>query len=465
MTKSLTPHSAKIDAKATPIRFVGPGNLDSALDALGGLTATWAKAQGYSAGPGDLLVVPDAEGQTAAVLFGVPEGSEQGLIAGQLHGRLPDGDYRFEGDVGDMALSTLAFELGAYKFDRYRRSAEKAARLVCHESVHFDRVTRVAGAVFTARDLINTPSNDMGPAELEHAVRHLADATGAQLRVIKGDDLIASGFPMIHAVGRASTRRPRLLDMTWNGSGTGADAPKLTLVGKGVCFDTGGLDLKPSAGMLLMKKDMGGAAATIGLASMIMDADLPVRLRLLIPAVENSVSGSAFRPGDILQSRKGLTVEIGNTDAEGRLVLADALALADEESPDLVIDMATLTGAARVAMGPEVVPFFTHDPVLADDIAHHGARVADPVWRLPLWKPYLDMLKSPVADINNTGSGRFGGAITAALFLSRFVEKAKSHVHFDIFGWVPSKRPGQPEGGEAQASRALFSMLEERYRR
>ncbi len=446
---------------AVPIHFVTAGSVAGVLEQTGPSAQAWASAHGFKGTAGEILIVPDAEGAPLAVLFGAPDTPEKGLLSGSLATSLPAGDYRLTGDVSDPALSSLAFALGGYRFDRYRKTEKERPRLVIPDAVDGEDVNRIAAGVCLARDLINTPANDMGPAELEHAVRHLADTHGATLQVITGDALIENGLPMIHAVGRASDRAPRLIDMQWTGGD--AKAPKVTLVGKGVCFDTGGLDLKPSSGMLLMKKDMGGAAATIGLASMIMDAGLPVRLRLLVPAVENSVSGSAFRPGDVLQSRKGLTVEIGNTDAEGRLVLADALALADEEKPDLMIDMATLTGAARVALGTEVMPFFTNDDALAADLDGHGAAVADPVWRLPLWAPYESLLKSKVADINNAGSSRFGGAITAALFLARFVEQAKQHVHFDIFGWVPSARPGQPEGGEAQAVRALFSMLKDRY--
>jgi leucyl aminopeptidase len=283
----------------------------------------------------------------------------------------------------------------------------------------------------------------------------------ATMKSIVGDDLLEKNFPMVHAVGRASSRPPRLIELTWGE----AFHPKVTLVGKGVCFDTGGLNLKPDAGMLLMKKDMGGAATALTIAQMVILAKLKVRLRVLIPAVENSVSGSAFRPGDVLQSRAGITVEIGNTDAEGRLILADALALADEEEPDLLIDFATLTGAARVALGPDLPPFYTDDEGLAGEIADAGDAVADPVWRLPLWRPYESMLDSKVADINHISSGGFAGSVTAALFLSRFVEKAKAWAHFDIFGWVPAEKPGRPFGGEPQAARLVFKLLADRYGR
>ena len=310
--------------------------------------------------------------------------------------------------------------------------------------------------MFLARDLINTPSNDMGPAELEQAARAVAEKYGAKISVITGGDLLKN-FPLVHAVGRASTRAPRLIDFTW-GAG-----PKVTLVGKGVCFDTGGLDLKPSSSMLTMKKDMGGAACVLGLAQMIMDAKLPVRLRVLIPAVENSVSGSAYRPGDILKSRKGLTVEIGNTDAEGRLVLADALTEADTEQPDLLLCIATLTGAARAATGMELPPFFTDDEALAADLMHHGMEEHDPMWRLPLWRSYEPAIESPVADLNNAPDYGFAGAITAALFLDRFVTGTKSWAHFDIPAWVDRPKPGRRKGAEANAIRTLYALLSDRY--
>ncbi|MBV9971024.1 MAG: leucyl aminopeptidase family protein, partial [Xanthobacteraceae bacterium] len=312
-----------------------------------------------------------------------------------------------------------------------------------------------------ARDLINTPANDMGPGEVDNAAAALARRHGASTSVIVGDDLLARNFPLIHAVGRAAAREPRLIDLTWGDPA----APKVTLVGKGVCFDTGGLDIKPESAMLLMKKDMGGAATVLALAHMIMDRRLPVRLRVLIPAVENSISGGAFRPLDIYRARSGLSVEIGNTDAEGRLILADALCLADEERPDLLIDLGTLTGAARVALGPELPPFYTDDEVLAADLARHARAEHDPLWRLPLWRPYDTMLDSKVADLNNIATGGFAGSIICALFLKRFVAAAKSWLHFDIYAWTPAAKPGRPEGGECQAARALYALLAERFPR
>jgi leucyl aminopeptidase len=354
----------------------------------------------------------------------------------------------------------LAWCLEAYAFDRYKANTKKFPSLVCASHVDYEDVVRLANATYLVRDLINTPSNDFGPDELEAAARKVASHYKAKLGVVKGEAL-KRGFPMVHEVGKASPRQPRLIDFSWGS----ARAPKVTLVGKGVCFDTGGLDIKPASGMALMKKDMGGAANVLGLAQMIMDAKLPVRLRVLIPAVENSIAGNAFRPGDILKSRKGLTVEIGNTDAEGRLVLGDALALADEESPDLLIDMATLTGSARVALGPDLPPFYTNDEKLADDVTRHAEGQKDPLWRMPFWEPYYALFESPVADMNNSADTSFAGSITAALFLKRFVEKAKSYLHLDIYGWTPTARPGFPKGGEAQGIRALFSLISERYKK
>ena len=349
--------------------------------------------------------------------------------------------------------------LGNYAFTRYGKKPGRALRLLAPDGADTARVRRIAEAVCLTRDLINTPTNDMGPAALETAVRRLGAAHGAAVTSIAGDELLAKNFPMIHAVGRASSDAPRLIDLRWGPS----DAPKVTLVGKGVCFDTGGLDIKPASSMLLMKKDMGGAANVLGLASMIMSAGLKLRLRVLIPAVENAIAGNAFRPGDILPSRKGITVEIGNTDAEGRLVLGDALALADEEEPQLLIDMATLTGAARVALGPDLPPFYTDDDSFAAELSAAGNAVEDPLWRMPLWKPYEARLASKVADTNNVNADGFAGSITAALFLKKFVEKAGTWAHFDIFGWNPVEKPHCPVGGEAQAIRALERVLAGRY--
>ncbi|MCS0502216.1 leucyl aminopeptidase family protein [Ancylobacter mangrovi] len=442
-----------------PIWCVTTQNWHEVAAGIAAPACAFAEASGFKAEPGALLVLPAADGSIAGVLFGVEETPRDPLSFGRLATGLPAGDYVLARAPADPRLAALGWLTGAYRFARYRARNANAVRLVVPEGVDGEDVTRIAEAVALTRDLVNTPANDLGPAELESTVRALAARFGAQVGVIAGDDLLAANFPLIHAVGKASPRRPRLIDLTWGAP----DAPKVTLVGKGVCFDTGGLDIKPPSGMLLMKKDMGGAANAIGLAQMVMARQLPVRLRLLIPAVENAIDGSAFRPGDIFPSRKGLSVEIGNTDAEGRLVLADALSLADEEAPELLIDFATLTGAARVALGPQLPPAYTDDDRLAADLARHGAAEADPSWRMPLWQPYMAMLDSPIADLNNAPAGGLAGSITAALFLQRFVERAGAWLHLDIFAWNPSARPGRPDGGEAQTIRALDALLAERY--
>ena len=421
----------------------------------------WIAASGFKPAPGRVLTVPGPSGGLLGAVFGVePDdaASRDPFLAANLARDLPAGAYRFEGALPDPRLAVLGFLLGSYRFDRYRKPDVRTVQLAVPHGVDVAEVVRIAEGVRLARDLVNTPSNDMGPEELESAARELAGRHGAAFDVVRGEALTRD-FPLIEAVGASSPRAPRLLDLSW---GDGSH-PRVTIIGKGVCFDTGGLDIKPSSAMLLMKKDMGGAANALGLAHMIMDAGLPVRLRVLIPAVENAVSGHSFRPGDIFRSRKGLTVEIGNTDAEGRLVLADALALADEEEPELLIDLATLTGAARVALGPEIPPVFTDDEAFAREIVEISMAENDPVWRLPLWRRYERMIESKVADINNAGTGGHAGAITAALFLRRFVEKAKTYAHFDIFAWTPNARPGRPEGGEAHAIRAIYACLGKRY--
>jgi len=443
--------------QSRPIHLVAKGGLDGAGLDLSALA--WAQQNGFSGEAGRTLVLPGADGAIAGVLFGLGNDGEGALSLGALARSLPEGDWHFAETPAKPSLAALGLVLGSYVFTRYGRKPGKDLRLSLPAGADRADVQRIADAVFLTRDLVNTPTNDMGPDALEAAVRRLAKQHKAKVEVTEGDDLLKRNFPMIHAVGRASTIAPRLVDMVWGKK----DAPKITLVGKGVCFDTGGLDIKPASGMLLMKKDMGGAANVLGLASMIMAADLPVRLRVLIPAVENSIAGNAFRPGDILPSRKGITVEIGNTDAEGRLVLADALALADEEAPELLVDMATLTGAARVALGPDLPPFYTGDDSLAADLAAAAAEVEDPIWRMPLWKPYDAKLSSKVADINNVTTDGFAGSITAALFLQRFVEKARSWAHFDIFAWNPTERPHGPVGGEAQAIRALERVISARF--
>ncbi|WP_119273149.1 leucyl aminopeptidase family protein [Taklimakanibacter deserti] len=421
---------------------------------------TWLKASGFTAGAGNHALLPDPSGKLKKVFYGIADAAKpvDPFDFARLVRALPEADYRIEGDLPDLGNAVLGWILESYRYERYRTPASPSARLVCPSDLDRAALLKVAAAHFLVRDLVNTPSLDMGPDELEAAARKLAGQNRAKLRVVAGERL-ARDFPMIHTVGQASTRRPRLIDFTWGPS----RAPKVTLVGKGVCFDTGGLDIKPASGMLLMKKDMGGAANVLGLAQMIMEAKLKVRLRVLIPAVENAIAGNAFRPGDVLTSRKGIRVEIGNTDAEGRLILGDALALADEESPDLLIDMATLTGAARVALGPDLPPFYTSDDGVAGDLARHAVAANDPLWRMPLWTPYYALIESSIAELNNAGESGFAGSVTAALFLKRFVERARAYVHFDIFAWTPVAKPGRPKGGEAQAIRALFGLIAERY--
>lgn len=456
------PSVFETSAAATPITFVTKSSWDAVAETLPPAQRQFAIASAFAAKPGGYLALPAPDGAIAEILFGLEDDgalSRDLFRPGALPGLLPPGTYRFANAPHDARLAALAFALGSYRFARYRKADRPDVRLVPPGGVDAAEINRMADAATLARDLINTPANDMGPEELAAAAQALAAEYGASFTCMIGDDLKAGNFPLIHAVGMASERAPRLIDFVWGDPAH----PKVTLVGKGVCFDTGGLDLKPSSGMLIMKKDMGGAANVLALARMVMDAKLKVRLRVLIPAVENAVSGNAFRPLDIFTSRKGITVEIGNTDAEGRLVLADALALADEETPDLLIDLGTLTGAARVALGPDLPPFYTNDETLAAEVARCAAKENDPLWRMPLWPPYDAWLDSKTATITNAPSGGFAGSITCALFLQRFVEQAKSWLHVDIYGWTPSAKPARPEGGECQAARALYTLLSERY--
>jgi leucyl aminopeptidase len=420
--------------------------------------AAWAKSNGFEAAPLSILLVPDAKGELASVWVGAPAADADPFALGALASRLPEGTYAFAKSPANADLVALGWALELYRYDPHRPTKLRNTRLVCPKGVDRAAVIGKANAVAMVRDLVNAPANIMGPDALEAAARSVAKLGKATVKVTKGDKL-KKEFPLVYTVGAAADQEPRLVDFTWGNP----RHPKITLVGKGVCFDTGGLDIKPSSGMLLMKKDMGGAANMLGLAQLIMQAKLPIRLRVLIPIVANSISDEAFRPGDVFKSRKGLTVEIGNTDAEGRLILADALALADEESPELLIDFATLTGAARVALGPDLPPIFTDDAALATSLVAHSMKVNDPLWQLPLWRPYSAMIETPIADLNNAGQGGFAGSITAALFLRRFVEKAKAYAHVDIFAWVPTAKPGRPRGGEAQAMRAVFSYLQDRY--
>ena len=449
---------------ATPIHLVTTDTWEGIAKSVGDTALHYARCTGFEGAAGTTVLLPDSKGHGTAVLFGVekPDAvSRDPFLFGKLATTLPEGEYQISGELPDPELATLAFVLGAYKFNRYKSKKQPPkAKLVVPHSVDPLHIGMIAEAVYQGRDLINTPANDLGPEEIEKALRETAEKFGAKIRSVVGEDLLKQNYPMVHAVGRASPRAPRIIDMVWGDE----KHPKITLVGKGVAFDTGGLNIKPDNSMLLMKKDMGGAAVALTIANMVMAAKLKIRLRLIVAAVENSISGSAFRPGDVLPSRKGLTVEIGNTDAEGRLILGDALALADEEAPEMILDFATLTGAARVALGPDLPPLYTDDEKLADDLVGAGNRVNDPVWRMPLWKPYAKLLDSKIADINHISSGAFAGSVTAALFLQRFVERAKSWAHFDVFCWVPSAKNGRPEGAEVHAARLVFEMLEKRYK-
>jgi leucyl aminopeptidase len=448
-------------AGACAIHLVDSAGLGTLLGKMTDAHRSWVRSTGWEAKAGSVLCLPGADGSVAAVLAGAG-GSEPFWSLAALPGQLPAGSYAFADTAGaaEGFRRAVAWGLGQYAFSRRTEDKPPTVRkLAWPRDVDTSAVISAVEADRLVRDLVNTPAGDMGPAELSRAAAALAAAAGAEFREIVGDALLTEGFPAIHAVGRASTRLPRLLDLRWGEPGR----PRVTLVGKGVCFDTGGLNLKAAAGMRNMKKDMGGAAHVLGLARMIMDADLPVRLRVLIPAVENSVSGNAYRPGDVVSTRAGLTVEIGNTDAEGRVVLADALALADEEAPELLLDFATLTGAARVALGPDLPALFATDESLGRAWAQAGLPVGDPLWPMPLWAPYAANLGGGIADLNNVTTDGFAGAIYGGLFLQRFVRQARAWAHVDTFAWNPRNRPGRPEGGMSQGIRAAFALLAERY--
>ncbi len=442
-----------------PIYAVEKKKLASFLSRQSPLMRNWVAATGFDGGTGKHLLVPSRSGKLDAVLVGV--GGRGPWDWAALPKALPEGDYHLAGrrSPGEGEDATLGWALGTYKYARYKSDETKYATLGWPRGVDRDEVTRLFDGICLTRDLITTPANDMGPSHLAEAATEMAEAQGASVRVIVGDDLLEEGFPAIHAVGRAAENAPRLIDITWGD----ANKPKLTLVGKGVCFDTGGLDLKSAGNMKLMKKDMGGGALVLGLAHAVMDAGLPVRLRVLVPAVENSVAGNAYRPLDVIETRKGKTVEVGNTDAEGRIILCDALALAEEDKPDLIIDAATLTGAARVALGIKLPALFSTDDDAAQALLEAGEAVGDPLWRMPLHQPYRKGLDSRVADISNIANTGYGGAITAALFLREFVGKKRSWMHIDTMGYNTSSEPGRPAGGEALALRALYAMLEKRY--
>ena len=448
-------------SECVSIAAVATSELDDYLVTQGELAVGWAKIQKFEADKGSVLIIPNTVGDVASVVVGLGDGRFEAMELGaSLAKKLPAGVFALSSGFDDEAGIALGFALASYRFDLYKKGESREVQLALSEQSIIDELAPIIkGSVF-AKTLINTPANDMGPAELAAQAQHLFAAHEGQTKIIEGETL-QKEFPLVYAVGHGSDRAPRLIDATW---GKDSD-PKVTLVGKGVVFDSGGLDIKPASSMILMKKDMGGAANVLGLAEMIMSAKLPVRLRVIIPAVENAVSGSAFRPSDIFTSRKGLTVEIGNTDAEGRLVLADALTLADEEKPELLIDMATLTGAARVALGPDLPPFYSDDDEFAESIQIHSEAVNDPLWRMPLWEPYKKYITSKAADIaniNTSGAG-FAGSVTAALFLQRFVENAGSWAHFDIYGWTPIEKDFRVYGGEAQGIRALFDLLKARY--
>ena len=448
-------------ADALDLHVIAKGEVEDWLAGQPDRVRNWVTAQGFDGALGASLVIPDANGHPEMALagYGTPDARRRTryVLAAAAVG-LGRGTWRIASGLPaeDAEVEALGWLLAGYGFSKYADQTPKVGSLIAPEGVDAARIEVLAAAEARTRDLINIPTEHMGPAELEQAARDLAAEHGAKIDVTVGEDLLKNNFPMIHTVGRASASAPRLIDMRWGDSG-----PKLTLVGKGVCFDTGGLNLKPGSSMGLMKKDMGGAANVLGLAHAIMALGLPLQLRVLVPAVENSVSSNSFRPQDILTSRKGLTVEINNTDAEGRLVLADALALADEDKPDLVISMATLTGAARVAVGPDLAPYFATTPELANAVATAAVTAADPVWQMPFHEPYEKMIEPGIADLDNAPAGGFAGAITAALFLRRFVTDTPRYAHFDIYGWQPAAAPGRTKGGAMQGVRAILGALPE----
>ncbi len=454
--------SRKPAASATPLFCASPDTWAELCQLLSPAERAWCKAIGFSAKPDTHAPVAGPDGQISRVLVGVRSADDPFVLAA-LPQALPVGRYRLDADgmAIDPQAAALSWSLGDYVFDAYKKRARLGAELLLAQGPEAERGIAIAGAMTAVRDLVNTPAEAMGPQHLEAAVKLLAKAHKAKVKVWEGDALLKANFPAIHAVGRAAAadRQPRLIELTWGD----AKAPVLSLLGKGVCFDTGGLDIKPADGMRLMKKDMGGAANAIGLAMLVMAFKLPVRLQLLIPAVENAISGNAFRPGDIFTTRSGQTIEIGNTDAEGRVVLCDAMSYAMESKPDLLIDLATLTGAARVALGPDLPALFTRDLQLGRELTDLGLQERDPLWPLPLWQPYQAYIETPVADISNSGSSPLAGAITAALFLDRFVPPSQPWLHIDLYAWNPMSRPGRPVGGEAQTIRTLLHFLERRY--
>ncbi len=447
---------------AVPVHALYEKDVPGFLDGRQAFVKAFAELSDFKGKTGQVLVAPNTEGGIDRVLFGLGTAGDA-MTFRALAAKLPAGDYRIASAPPEIAHEqiALAFALGSYRFDRYKKKKDDRPRLVAADDVDVAEVRSIAHACALARDMVNTPPNDMGPLQIETIAREIAEQYGASITVVTGEGLLEGGYPAVHAVGRAAVphRAPRMIEISWGQAGQ----PLVALVGKGVVFDTGGLDIKPSAGMRNMKKDMGGAAHVLALGRMIMAAKLPVRLAILVPVVENAISGDAMRPGDVLNSRKGLTIEVGNTDAEGRLILADALTRAEELEPALTLDLATLTGAARAALGPQLPPFYTDDEELAGQIEAAMAAVSDPMWRMPLWKGYVDALDSDVADIkNDSDAWAQAGSVTAALFLQKFAPKG-AWAHFDIFAWNPRGRPGWPSGGEVQAVRALYRMLQDRF--
>ena len=453
------PFLADKDAPAVPIHALRTGEWRTWIERHSDTLQRMAAAHDFQAQNGRILLVPATDGAIERVLFGVGD-KANAMAIGALAQHLPAGDYRLTFTPHEFAPTAVAvaWGLGAYAFDRYKPRKRPAPRLAPPDGADMAEAGRIIEASWLARDLVNTPTNDMGPEALHAAAQKVASECGARFEAVVGDELLTQNYPLIHAVGRAAKQAPRLLHLSWGD----VKAPRVAIVGKGVCFDTGGLDIKPSAGMRLMKKDMGGAAHALALAQIVMQAKLNVRLDLFLPVVENAISGDAFRPGDVIASRKGLSVEIDNTDAEGRLILADALTRACEDKPTLLIDFATLTGAARVALGPDIPPFYSNDESLADDFAKASAEACDPIWRMPLWDAYETDMDSPIADLKNTGDGAFAGSIYAALFLRRFVDVG-AWAHFDIFAWAPKERAARPAGGEAQALRASWAVIRKRF--
>ena len=448
-------------AQATPIIPVSQDAEKQWWSRLSPEHKNWVEDTAFEGQPGRLCFVPGLEGRLKSVLLGM--GCCDGHWEfGSLSSQLPPGNYRIESDWDESKINAaaLAWGMGAYRFERYKTCEEERPKLILTASASaFESVQHQILAIYLVRDLINTPAADMTPKDLAEAVERLAESHHAEVTQLIGEELLSHDYPLIHAVGRASKHAPRLIDMTWGRPGD----PKVTLIGKGVCFDSGGLNIKPAVNMRLMKKDMGGAAHVIGLASLLMSAKMPIRLRVLIPAVENAISGDAYRPGDVLSSRRGITIEVDNTDAEGRLVLCDALTEAAREKPAIMVDFATLTGAARIALGTELPGFFCNVKALMISLMRASEEVNDPVWPLPLHQSYRHLLDSKIADITNSASDVFGGAITAALFLQEFVPRNLEWVHFDVMGWNTRSRPGRPIGGEAMGLRAMYTYLQQRF--